>query len=52
MKGSVLLIQRCRVSMTQDSNRVIERSLIEVPVRMLIVTQKPEIWKQTDDSLE
>lgn len=40
MKGPVLLLQSCRVSMTQCNNRI-TRNPSEVPILML--SQKPEL---------
>ena len=48
VKGWSLQNQSCRISMTQGSSRVWERSSSEDPV--LIMQQKPEAWKQTKDS--
>lgn len=47
-KGPVLLIQGCRISMTQGSNVMTRRS----PGERSLVSQKPEISVQTDDSLQ
>jgi hypothetical protein len=52
VKVSVLLIQSCSISMTQDNSRIIKRSLTEDPMKMLMVSHKPEIWNQTNDLLE
>jgi hypothetical protein len=41
MKGTVLVIQSCRISMTQGNNRIIRKRPSEDP--MLMVSQKPEI---------
>ena len=45
VKGSVLLIQSCRISTTQGNNRITGRSPSEDPI--LMVSQKPEISNQT-----
>jgi hypothetical protein len=47
VKGPVLPIQSCRISMTRGNNRT-TRSPSEDPV--LMVSQKPEILNQTNDS--
>ena len=49
IKGAVLLIQSCRISMTQGSNRITGRSLGEDPI--LMVSQGLEILRQTKDAL-
>lgn len=46
VKGLVPLIQNCRISMTQDNNRITRRN----PV--LTVSQKPETLNQTNDTLQ
>ena len=46
VKGPVLPIQNCRISMTQGNNRIIS----EDPI--LTVPQKPETSNQTNDSLQ
>jgi hypothetical protein len=48
VKGPLLLFQSCRVSTTQDSNRITGRSSNEDPI--LTVSEKPEISNQTNDS--
>ena len=48
VKGPVLQPQSCRISMTQGNNRITGRSPSEDPV--LMVSQKPEAWNQTNDS--
>jgi hypothetical protein len=50
MKGPVLLIQSFRKSMAQGNNRITKRNPNEDPI--LMVWQKPEISKQTNDSLQ
>jgi hypothetical protein len=49
VKGSVLLFQSHRISMTQGSNRITRRSPSENA--MLMVSQKSETSNQTSDSL-
>lgn len=48
VKGLVLHIQSCRISMTQDNNRMSERNQSEKPVRMVL--QRPEALNLTSDS--
>jgi hypothetical protein len=46
-KGQDLLIQSCRISMTQGNNRLSGRRPGEDPI--LMVSQKPEILNQSND---
>ena len=48
VKGTILLIQSCRISMTQGKNRTTRRSLSKDP--MLMVSQKPKISNQMNDT--
>jgi hypothetical protein len=50
IKRQVLLIQSCKISMTQGNNRITERSPGEDPI--LTMSQKPEISNQINDSLQ
>ena len=50
MKGPVLLIQSCRISMTQGNNRITGMRPGDDPV--LMMSQKPETSNQTNDSLQ
>lgn len=50
MKGPVLMIQSYRLSMIQGSNRITRRRPGEDLI--LMVSQKPEALKHTNDSLE
>ena len=50
MKGLVLLIQSCKISRIQGNNRITMRSPNKDPI--LMVSQKPEISNQTNDSLQ
>jgi hypothetical protein len=45
-----LQIQSCRISTTKGNNRIPRRSSGENPI--LMVSQKPEIMNQTNDSLK
>ena len=49
VKGPVLLIQSCKISMTQGNNRMTRRQPSEDPV--LMVSQKSEILSQTNQCL-
>lgn len=48
VKGPILLIQSCWMSMTQGNNRITSRSPNEDPI--LKVSQNPDTMKQTNDS--
>lgn len=50
MEGPVLLFQSCGISVTQGNNRITRRRPGEDP--MLMVSQKPEISNQTNDSFQ
>ena len=50
IKGPVLLIQSCRISMTQGNNRMPQRSPSEDPI--LMVQQKPETSNQTNGTMQ
>ena len=50
MEVPIMPIQSCRISMTQVNNRKTGSSLSVDAI--LMVSQKPETWNQTNDSLQ
>ena len=49
IKGLILQIQSCRISMTQGNNGISKKSVSEISI--LTVLQKPEALNRTNDSL-
>ena len=49
VKGLVLLIKTCKISMSQGNNRITRSPVEDL---MFMVSQKPETSNQTNDSLQ